>query len=319
MTAVGPPSSSPISCARRAPRTSRSARPAATRSCTPTISTRRARRRSSCTGTTTCSRWTRIHEWVTAPFEPFIADGRVVGRGAADDKGQIQIHVRALEALLATRGGPAAQPPLRVRGRGGVVVRAPRRLARGQSPPAGRGPRGHLRHGLLRREPPGHHRRAAWCRRRRDPRAGRAPRPPLGSVRRDGAQPAQRALRDRGRPEGTGWPDPRPRLLRRRGAAHRRGSRRLRRAAVRRRGVPRVGRRARAVRRGRLHDARAARRATDAGPQRHLGRLPGRRRQDDHPRQRPREGDVPPGRGPGPGPDRRAAPRVRAARSRRPA
>jgi len=45
-----------------------------------------------------------IEEWVTAPFEPFIADGRVVGRGAADDKGQIQIHVRALEALLATRG-----------------------------------------------------------------------------------------------------------------------------------------------------------------------------------------------------------------------
>ena len=45
-----------------------------------------------------------IDEWVTAPFEPFIADGRVVGRGAADDKGQIQIHVRALEAILATRG-----------------------------------------------------------------------------------------------------------------------------------------------------------------------------------------------------------------------
>ena len=45
-----------------------------------------------------------IDEWVTAPFEPFIADGRVVGRGAADDKGQIQIHVRALEAMLATRG-----------------------------------------------------------------------------------------------------------------------------------------------------------------------------------------------------------------------
>ena len=45
-----------------------------------------------------------IDEWMTAPFEPFIADGRVVGRGAADDKGQVQIHVRALEALLATRG-----------------------------------------------------------------------------------------------------------------------------------------------------------------------------------------------------------------------
>lgn len=44
-----------------------------------------------------------IHEWETAPFDPFVADGRVVGRGAADDKGQVLIHVRALEALLATR------------------------------------------------------------------------------------------------------------------------------------------------------------------------------------------------------------------------
>jgi acetylornithine deacetylase/succinyl-diaminopimelate desuccinylase-like protein len=42
--------------------------------------------------------------WLTAPFEPFVADGRVVGRGAADDKGQVQMHVRALEAMLATRG-----------------------------------------------------------------------------------------------------------------------------------------------------------------------------------------------------------------------
>ncbi len=41
--------------------------------------------------------------WLTAPFEPFVADGRVIGRGAADDKGQVQMHVRALEAMLATR------------------------------------------------------------------------------------------------------------------------------------------------------------------------------------------------------------------------
>ena len=46
-----------------------------------------------------------IDEWETAPFEPFIRGDRVVGRGAADDKGQIHIHLRATEALLATRGG----------------------------------------------------------------------------------------------------------------------------------------------------------------------------------------------------------------------
>lgn len=45
-----------------------------------------------------------IDEWETAPFEPFIRGDRVVGRGTADDKGQIHIHLRAAEALLATRG-----------------------------------------------------------------------------------------------------------------------------------------------------------------------------------------------------------------------
>jgi acetylornithine deacetylase/succinyl-diaminopimelate desuccinylase-like protein len=45
-----------------------------------------------------------LDEWETAPFEPFIRDGRVVGRGSADDKGQIHLHLRAAEALLSTRG-----------------------------------------------------------------------------------------------------------------------------------------------------------------------------------------------------------------------
>jgi acetylornithine deacetylase/succinyl-diaminopimelate desuccinylase-like protein len=45
-----------------------------------------------------------IGAWETAPFDPFIRDGRVVGRGAADDKGQLHLHLRAAEALFATRG-----------------------------------------------------------------------------------------------------------------------------------------------------------------------------------------------------------------------
>ena len=45
-----------------------------------------------------------IELWETAPFDPFVKDGRVVGRGAADDKGQLHMHVKAAEALLATRG-----------------------------------------------------------------------------------------------------------------------------------------------------------------------------------------------------------------------
>ena len=45
-----------------------------------------------------------IELWETAPFDPFVKDGRVVGRGAADDKGQLHMHLKAAEALLATRG-----------------------------------------------------------------------------------------------------------------------------------------------------------------------------------------------------------------------
>jgi acetylornithine deacetylase/succinyl-diaminopimelate desuccinylase-like protein len=45
-----------------------------------------------------------VHEWETAPFEPFIRYGRVVGRGSADDKGQISMHLAAAGAFLATRG-----------------------------------------------------------------------------------------------------------------------------------------------------------------------------------------------------------------------
>ena len=45
-----------------------------------------------------------IELWETAPFEPFVRDGRMVGRGAADDKGQLHMHLMAAEALMATRG-----------------------------------------------------------------------------------------------------------------------------------------------------------------------------------------------------------------------
>jgi acetylornithine deacetylase/succinyl-diaminopimelate desuccinylase-like protein len=45
-----------------------------------------------------------IELWDTAPFEPFVRDGRMIGRGAADDKSQLHMHLRAAEALFATRG-----------------------------------------------------------------------------------------------------------------------------------------------------------------------------------------------------------------------
>jgi acetylornithine deacetylase/succinyl-diaminopimelate desuccinylase-like protein len=42
--------------------------------------------------------------WTAPPFEPVVEDGRIRGRGAADDKGQIHAHVMAAAALLATTG-----------------------------------------------------------------------------------------------------------------------------------------------------------------------------------------------------------------------
>ncbi|WP_129670999.1 dipeptidase [Candidatus Chloroploca sp. Khr17] len=42
--------------------------------------------------------------WQTPPFEPVERDGRIYARGATDDKGQLFIHVKALEAYLKTSG-----------------------------------------------------------------------------------------------------------------------------------------------------------------------------------------------------------------------
>ncbi len=42
--------------------------------------------------------------WETQPFEPVVKDGKVYARGATDDKGQLFIHVKALEAYLKTSG-----------------------------------------------------------------------------------------------------------------------------------------------------------------------------------------------------------------------
>jgi acetylornithine deacetylase/succinyl-diaminopimelate desuccinylase-like protein len=45
-----------------------------------------------------------LAEWVTPPFEPSVRDGRLWGRGVVDDKGQVYIHVKAIESFLATAG-----------------------------------------------------------------------------------------------------------------------------------------------------------------------------------------------------------------------
>ena len=42
--------------------------------------------------------------WVTPPFEPTIRQGNLYARGAVDDKGQMYMHIKAVEALFACYG-----------------------------------------------------------------------------------------------------------------------------------------------------------------------------------------------------------------------
>src|SRR5690348_1649509 len=42
--------------------------------------------------------------WTSPPFEPTVRDGRIYARGSVDDKGQLFLHIKALEAYLAVRG-----------------------------------------------------------------------------------------------------------------------------------------------------------------------------------------------------------------------
>ncbi len=42
-----------------------------------------------------------LDEWKSPPFEPTIRNGSIYARGAADDKGQMYMHIKAVEALQA--------------------------------------------------------------------------------------------------------------------------------------------------------------------------------------------------------------------------
>ncbi|HMF79193.1 MAG TPA: dipeptidase [Bryobacteraceae bacterium] len=50
--------------------------------------------------------------WESPPFEPSIRDGNIYARGSCDDKGQMYMHVKAVEALRHAHGG---QLPLNVK------------------------------------------------------------------------------------------------------------------------------------------------------------------------------------------------------------
>ncbi|MFD1739140.1 dipeptidase [Bacillus salitolerans] len=43
-----------------------------------------------------------LHLWETPPFEPMIRDEKIYARGASDDKGQVFMHIKAIEAIMKT-------------------------------------------------------------------------------------------------------------------------------------------------------------------------------------------------------------------------
>jgi acetylornithine deacetylase/succinyl-diaminopimelate desuccinylase-like protein len=45
-----------------------------------------------------------LDEWKSPPFEPEIRDGNIYARGAVDDKGQMWMHVKALESAMKADG-----------------------------------------------------------------------------------------------------------------------------------------------------------------------------------------------------------------------
>ena len=74
-----------------------------------------------------------LNLWTSPAFEPTVRGGNLIRRAAsADDKGQVHIHMRALDAMHENRGQAADQCESDDRGRRGSGQREPVGFRKGQ-------------------------------------------------------------------------------------------------------------------------------------------------------------------------------------------
>ncbi len=57
-----------------------------------------------------------LNLWTNPPFEPVFRDGKVYARGATDDKGQVFLHLKAIEALFKENGSLPVNVKLLIEG-----------------------------------------------------------------------------------------------------------------------------------------------------------------------------------------------------------
>ena len=166
-------------------------------------------------------------------------DGEIYARGAADDKGQVFMHIKAVEAHLKQAGSLPLQHQVLHRGRRGSRQRAPRRLrprrtSRSWPPTSSSSPTRRCSTAASRRSATA----CAGSPTSRSTCAARKSDLHSGVVRRRGRQSGVRAGAGAGADEGPRRPRQDSRLLRRRAAAERRGARGVEEAAVQRDEVP---------------------------------------------------------------------------------
>ena len=227
--------------------------------------------------------------WTSPAFEPTIRGGNLYGRGTADDKGQVHIHIRALDAIMKTAGKLPINLKVMIEGEEEVgsvslweFVNANKARLKADALVVSDT-------GMLARGVPSITYGAARTELLPDRNYGAGAGPALGNFRRRGAEPDHdpvRTVRQAARQE---FPRGDSRLLRRRRETFQGRAQGAQFAAVEGERVPQDRGRAGTQRRKRILDRRATVDAADAGVERNLGRLHGRRREDGDPVQGVRE------------------------------